>query len=96
MNSIEKISQKTFPDFAFMEPLFAKKFPLGEYFLGRYDVIREAETGIYKFLETNANTPGMITESCHVSKYSPSSPFTTNSPHPSPLPEREGNKGTFG
>ncbi len=38
----------------------------------------------------------MITESCHVSKYLfPSSPFTTNSPHPSPLPEREGNKGTF-
>ncbi len=87
---------KNLPDFAFMEPLFAKKFPLGEYFLGRYDVIREAETGIYKFLETNANTPGMITESCNVSKYLfPSSPFTTNSPHPSPLPEREGNKGTF-
>lgn len=57
------------PDFAFMEPLFAEKFPLSEYFLGRYDVIREAGTGIYKFLETNANTPGMITESCHVSKY---------------------------
>lgn len=60
---------KNLPDFAFMEPFFAKKFPLGEYFLGRYDVIREAGTGIYKFLETNANTPGMITESCHVSKY---------------------------
>lgn len=60
---------KNLPDFAFMEPLFAKKFPLGEYFLGRYDIIREEGTGIYKFLETNANTPGMITESCHVSKY---------------------------
>lgn len=66
---------KNLPDFAFMEPLFADKFPLDTYFLGRYDIIREAGTGIYKFLETNANTPGMITESCHVSKYLyPSSP----------------------
>jgi hypothetical protein len=60
---------KNLPDFAFMDTLFAEKFPLTEYFLGRYDVIREAGTGIYKFLETNANTPGMITESCHVSQY---------------------------
>jgi glutathionylspermidine synthase len=60
---------KNLPDFAFMDTLFAEKFPLTEYFLGRYDVIREAGTGIYKFLETNANTPGMITESCQVSQY---------------------------
>ncbi len=57
------------PDFAFMEAFFFDKFPLWEYFIGRYDIIREAGTGIYKFLETNANTPGMITESCHVSQY---------------------------
>ena len=60
---------KNLPDFAFMEPFFSETFPLWEYFLGRYDVIREAGTGTYKFLETNANTPGMITESCHVSQY---------------------------
>ncbi len=57
------------PDFAFMEPLFSDTFPLDDYFIGRYDVIREAGTLTYKFLETNANTPGMITESCQVSRY---------------------------
>lgn len=60
---------KNLPDFAFMQSLFSDTFPLDTYFLGRYDVICESGTGIYKFLETNANTPGMITESCHVSRY---------------------------
>lgn len=60
---------RNLPDFAFMEDLFTETFPLDQYFLGRYDVIREAGTGTYKFLETNANTPGMITETCHVSKF---------------------------
>lgn len=52
------------PDFIGYHPYFRKDFPYEEYFIGRYDILIDA-SGTLKFLETNANTPGMQFESHH-------------------------------
>lgn len=44
-------------DFYDFKNFFREKFPLGKEFIARYDIIIEKNTGILKFLETNANTP---------------------------------------
>ncbi len=49
-------------DFVGFHRYFRQEFPLDEYFIARYDILMD-EHGTLKFLETNANTPGMICES---------------------------------
>ncbi len=56
------------PEFAIFEDYFAQIFPIKKQFLARYDVIIDSVTGTYQYLETNANTPGLITESYHIAK----------------------------
>lgn len=51
--------EKNLPDFIGFHPLFRKDFPLSEFFIGRYDILLDTN-GNLQFLETNANTPGMI------------------------------------
>ncbi len=40
---------------------FHKKYPVNHHFIWRYDILIDKDW-VYKFLETNANTPWMITE----------------------------------
>jgi glutathionylspermidine synthase len=65
-----EIARKEFaqnlPEFLIFEDYFAQIFPLRSQFLARYDVIIDSTTHKYQFLETNANTPGLITESYHI------------------------------
>jgi glutathionylspermidine synthase len=51
-------------DFVGFHPYFKEEFPYDDYFIGRYDIMID-EQWTLKFLETNANTPGMICESYH-------------------------------
>lgn len=44
-------------DFYDFKNFFRPNFPFAEQFVGRYDILIEKESGILKFLETNANTP---------------------------------------
>jgi glutathionylspermidine synthase len=53
---------RNLPEFSRIHEYFRKEFPYDEYFIARYDVLIDVH-GEYKFLETNANTPGLITES---------------------------------
>ncbi len=53
---------RNLPEFSRIHDYFRKEFPYDEYFIARYDVLIDIH-GEYKFLETNANTPGLITES---------------------------------
>jgi hypothetical protein len=53
---------RNLPEFSRIHEYFRKEFPFDEYFIARYDVLIDVH-GEYKFLETNANTPGLITES---------------------------------
>lgn len=50
------------PEFSGFKGFFRKDFPYDEYFIGRYDIMID-QSKTLKFLETNANTPGMICES---------------------------------
>lgn len=54
--------EKNLPDFLGFKHYFQKDFPYDDYFIGRYDIMIDA-SGTLRFLETNANTPGMICES---------------------------------
>lgn len=54
---------KNLTDFYDFKNFFRPNFPLNEQFIARYDILIEKNTGILKFLETNANTPWMVTES---------------------------------
>lgn len=56
------------PEFAPLFADFRAEYPIDEHFIGRYDVIVDADTGEYQFLETNANTPGLVTESHHLAR----------------------------
>lgn len=46
---------------------FRKKYPVDEHFVWRYDILIDKDW-IYKFLETNANTPGIITEIYNIAR----------------------------
>lgn len=48
---------KNLTDFYDFKNFFRPNFPLNEQFIARYDILIEKDTGILKFLETNANTP---------------------------------------
>lgn len=50
------------PEFRGFKEFFQKEFPYDEYFIGRYDIMID-QSRTLRFLETNANTPGMICES---------------------------------
>ena len=67
-----KISRQDFaaniPEFQMFEEYFSAEFPRNRQFLARYDVIIDSVSGEYQFLETNANTPGLITESYHIAR----------------------------
>lgn len=43
-------------------------YPIWEHFIWRYDILIDEKSWDYKFLETNANTPWMITEIYNISK----------------------------
>ncbi len=49
-------------DFIGFHSLFREGFPYDEEFIARYDIMKDTQW-VLKFLETNANTPGMICES---------------------------------
>lgn len=53
---------------SFFIPYLKNKFIIKNYLIGRYDVAIEQETWNLKFLEFNANTPGLITDINDVSK----------------------------
>jgi glutathionylspermidine synthase len=53
---------KNLPEFSGFQEFFRKEFPYDEYFIGRYDIMID-QSRTLRFLETNANTPGMICES---------------------------------
>ena len=59
---------KNIPEFVLFESYFATEFPSQKQFLARYDVIIDSVTGKYQYLETNANTPGLITESYYIAE----------------------------
>ncbi|MBP9779783.1 glutathionylspermidine synthase family protein [Candidatus Gracilibacteria bacterium] len=54
--------EKNLPEFSGFKDLFRVDFPYNEYFIARYDIMID-ESRTLRFLETNANTPGMICES---------------------------------
>jgi glutathionylspermidine synthase len=54
--------ESNLPEFSWFKEFFRKEFPYNEYFIGRYDIMID-ESKTLRFLETNANTPGMICES---------------------------------
>lgn len=60
--------EKNLLDFLPYKSYFRPYFPLDEQFIARYDIMLDAD-GTPKFLETNANTPGMITESYLPSRF---------------------------
>lgn len=56
------------PEFSGFKGFFRKDFPYNEYFIGRYDIMID-QSRTLKFLETNANTPGMICESHYPARW---------------------------
>lgn len=50
---------KNLCDFIWFLPYFSEEFPLENFFIGRYDILIDTNDTL-QFLETNANTPGMI------------------------------------
>lgn len=57
---------KNLTDFYPFLGYFRKKFPLKDQLIWRYDILID-KTWEYKFIETNANTPWLITDLYHVS-----------------------------
>jgi glutathionylspermidine synthase len=54
--------EKNLPDFMPFHAIIRSALPLDEYAIGRYDILVD-QSGEFRFLETNANTPGMTVES---------------------------------
>lgn len=54
--------EQNLPDFMPFHGIIRDALPLDEYAIGRYDVLVDT-AGEFRFLETNANTPGMTVES---------------------------------
>ena len=61
--------EQNLPEFGPLLKYFPRHFSVKDFFLARYDVIIDSKDGNYKFLETNSNTPGLITESYHLAKH---------------------------
>jgi len=59
---INEIEKNLSPEMYFFVDYLKNNFSLNDYLIARYDVAIEKETKKLKFLEINANTPGMITD----------------------------------
>lgn len=68
--------EKNLPEFSGFKHFFSESFPYDDYFIARYDIMID-ESRTLRFLETNANTPGMICES-HYPAFLLNPPWYTN------------------
>lgn len=67
-------------DYSIFSSHINKIFPIWDYFIWRYDVLIEKNTGNLKFIELNANTPWLITDISDIcDKYKPDNLLNYNS-----------------
>lgn len=66
---IQEIEKNTSFDMSFFIEYLKKSFPRESYLIARYDVAIDIHSKKLKFLEINANTPGMITDINDIAKF---------------------------